>query len=40
MKFGLLYEIEVARPWTDTSVADCFLRRGGRDVMPHFNREH
>ncbi len=24
MKFGLLYEIEVARPWTDTSVADCF----------------
>ena len=24
MKFGLLYEIEVARPWTDTSVSDCF----------------
>src|SRR5262245_11293852 len=24
MKFGLLYEIEVARPWTETSVADCF----------------
>jgi hypothetical protein len=24
MKFGLLYEIEVARPWAETSVADCF----------------
>jgi alkanesulfonate monooxygenase SsuD/methylene tetrahydromethanopterin reductase-like flavin-dependent oxidoreductase (luciferase family) len=24
MKFGLLYEIEVGRPWTETSVADCF----------------
>ena len=24
MKFGLLYEIEVARPWTETSVSDCF----------------
>ncbi|MFQ5665375.1 MAG: LLM class flavin-dependent oxidoreductase [Candidatus Binatia bacterium] len=24
MKFGLLYEIEVARPWGETSVADCF----------------
>ena len=24
MKFGLLYEIEVPRPWTDDSVANCF----------------
>ncbi len=24
MKFGLLYEIEVPRPWGETSVADCF----------------
>ena len=24
MKFGLLYEIEPMRPWTDTTVADCF----------------
>jgi len=24
MKFGLLYEIEVPRPWTETSVATCF----------------
>jgi len=24
MKFGLLYEIEVPRPWTETSVANCF----------------
>jgi len=24
MRFGLLYEIEVPRPWTETSVADCF----------------
>lgn len=24
MKFGLLSEIEVARPWTEMSVADCF----------------
>ena len=24
MKFGLLYEIEVARPWGETSVSDCF----------------
>jgi hypothetical protein len=23
MKFGLLYEDQVARPWTDTSVSDC-----------------
>jgi len=23
MKFGLQYEIEVARPWTETSVSDC-----------------
>jgi len=24
MKFGLLYEIEVPRPWGETSVSDCF----------------
>ena len=24
MKFGLLYEIEVPRPWTESSVANCF----------------
>jgi alkanesulfonate monooxygenase SsuD/methylene tetrahydromethanopterin reductase-like flavin-dependent oxidoreductase (luciferase family) len=24
MKFGLLYEIEVARPWADTTVHDCY----------------
>ena len=24
MKFGLLYEIEVPRPWTENSVANCF----------------
>jgi hypothetical protein len=24
MKFGLLYKIEVARPWAETSVVDCF----------------
>jgi len=24
MKFGLLYEIEVPRPWGETSVANCF----------------
>jgi hypothetical protein len=32
MQFGLLYEIEVPRPWTDTSVSDCFweaLELGG-----------
>src|SRR5262249_49864638 len=26
MKFGLLYEIEVPRPWTETSVADCYWK--------------
>lgn len=29
MKFGLLYEIEVARPWTETSVSDCFWQALG-----------
>ena len=30
MKFGLLFEIEVARLWTVDS-----LRRCGREVLPH-----
>ena len=43
MKFGLLYEIEAARPWGETSLADAFweaLDLGeliGREVMPYFD---